>query len=160
VPRSVLNLDEIDVRLLDALQVDADRTLRALGDLVGLSPSAVQRRIQRYKAAGLTRTVVHIDPENAPHLTQALVLLTLAQESPEHHRRLSETLRAHSSVQQCFLLSGRWDYAVLVSAPSVRELRDLGNHLFKSDDNIRRYDTMFIHDTVKQGTFLPAELLI
>ncbi|MBS4104935.1 AsnC family transcriptional regulator, partial [Tsukamurella paurometabola] len=35
-------LDEIDRRLIYELQVDADRTLRDLGDIVGLSPSAVQ----------------------------------------------------------------------------------------------------------------------
>ncbi|OZM71241.1 AsnC family transcriptional regulator [Amycolatopsis antarctica] len=154
-----LRLDEIDVRLLDELQIDADRTLRELGGLVGLSPSAVQRRVQRYKAAGLTRTVVQIAPDKAPRLTQAVVLLALVNESVEHHRRITETLRAHPAVQQCFLLSGRWDYAVLVSAPSVRELRDTGNQLFKADDNIRRYDTMFVLDSVKDGVSIPAQYL-
>lgn len=87
------------------------------------------------------------------------MLLTLADESPEHHRRISESLRSHPSVQQCFLLSGRWDYAVVVSAASVRDLRDLGNQLFNSDDNIRRYDTMFVLDAVKEDVALPAQLL-
>jgi Lrp/AsnC family leucine-responsive transcriptional regulator len=150
---------DIDTRLLDLLQVDADQTLRALGDQVGLSPSAVQRRIQRYKSSGLLRTVAVIEPQQAPSIAQALVVLTLVEESTAHHRRLSHRLHKHSSVQQAYALSGRWDYAVLVCGQSIRDLRDLNNHLFKNDPNIRRFDTMFILDAVKTGAALPAELL-
>ncbi|QHB98927.1 AsnC family transcriptional regulator [Epidermidibacterium keratini] len=152
-------LDDIDRRLLDLLQIDADQTLRELGDQVGLTPSAVQRRIKRFKKAGLMRTVAVLDAQQTTGLTQALVMLTLAEESPTLHRRLANRLRKDPAVQQCYTLSGRWDYAVLVSAASVRELRDLSNRLFKSDDNIRRYDTMFVLDTVKAGTVIPVDLL-
>ncbi|MEV0704122.1 Lrp/AsnC family transcriptional regulator [Saccharopolyspora sp. NPDC050389] len=152
--------DEIDIRLLDLLQSDADQTLRELGDQVGLSPSAVQRRITHYKTAGLMRTVAVVDTDRAGSLAQALVMLTLAEESPDHHRRISERLRAQPEVQQCYAVSGRWDYAVLLAAPTVRALRDLSNALFKADENIRRYDTMFIFDTVKSGSALPGRLLL
>ncbi|MBS4102703.1 Lrp/AsnC family transcriptional regulator, partial [Tsukamurella paurometabola] len=141
------------------LQVDADRTLRDLGDIVGLSPSAVQRRVQKYKRAGLIRTVAQIVPDHVPTLTQALVLLSLGTETPDTHRRLTDALRAHPAIQQCMLLSGKWDYAVVVSAGSVRELRDVCTELFKADENIRRYDTMFILDTVVGGTRIPVQYL-
>lgn len=159
MPNAAVRLDDIDVRLLEELQTDADRTLRELGDCVGLSPSAVQRRMQKHKQAGLTRTVVQIVPDKTPGLTQALILLALVHESPEHHARLSATLRDHPAVQQCYLLSGRWDYAVVVSAGTVRELRDLSARLFQADDNVRRYDTMFVLDAVKSGTRLPSQCL-
>jgi Lrp/AsnC family transcriptional regulator, leucine-responsive regulatory protein len=41
------SLDEIDYLLLGLVQVDAGRPLHELGDEVGLSPSAVQRRLTR-----------------------------------------------------------------------------------------------------------------
>lgn len=151
--------DEIDQLLLDLLQDNADQTLRELGDRVGLSPSAVQRRITRYKEDGLLRTVAVIDIGRIGPIAQALVMLTLAEESLEHHRQIADRLRARPEVQQCYALSGRWDYAALVTAPSVAALHDLGNELFKTDDNIRRYDTMFIFNTVKAGSTVPASLL-
>lgn len=56
-------LDEIDHDLLELLQEDAGRTLRQLAETVRLSPSAVQRRIGRYQAAGLiARKVAVLDP--------------------------------------------------------------------------------------------------
>ncbi|MER6990997.1 Lrp/AsnC family transcriptional regulator [Saccharopolyspora hirsuta] len=160
MPAKQRPLDEIDAQLLDLLQADADRTLRELGDEVGLSPSAVQRRITGYKTAGLLRTVAVVNTDRTPSLTQALVLLTLVEESPEHHRRIADRLRAQPEVQQCYALSGRWDYAVLLTATSIRALRDLSDALFKTDDNIRRYDTMFLLDTVKSGATLPSEFLL
>ncbi|TWS21511.1 Lrp/AsnC family transcriptional regulator [Tsukamurella asaccharolytica] len=159
MPTTSLRLDEIDVRLIDALQIDADRTLRDLGEEVGLSPSAVQRRVQKYKRDGLIRTVAQIVPERAPALTQALVFLALTTETPETHRRLTDALRAHPLIRECLLLAGEWDYVVVVSAASVQELRDVCTALFKADGNIRRYDTMFILDTVVAGARIPAEYL-
>lgn len=150
-------LDEIDLRLLDLLQHNADRTLRELGDEVGLSPSAVQRRYTRYKRSGLVRVVAIVDTKLVSSFTQAIVLLTLVEESLEHHAQLAERLRGRPEVQQCYALSGRWDYAVLVSAPTVAALRDFSNKVFKVDDNIRRYDTLFIFDTVKAGSTIPTD---
>lgn len=152
--------DEIDILLLDLLQADADQTLRELGDQVGLSPSAVQRRITRYKRDGLLRTVAVLETERAGSLVQALVLLTLAEESLDRHHQIRERLRGRPEIQQCYSISGRWDYAVVLVAPTVAALRDLSNALFKSDDNIRRYDTMIIFEPVKNGLAVPAELLL
>jgi Lrp/AsnC family transcriptional regulator, leucine-responsive regulatory protein len=151
--------DAIDERLLDLLQHDADQTLRQLGDQVGLSPSAVQRRVTRYKRSGLLRTVAVLERSVGPSV-QALVLLTLVEESRDHHRRLGERLRVRPEVQQCYALSGQWDYAVVVTARTIVALRELGNELFKDDENIRRYDTLFILDAVKTGQTVPAEHLL
>src|ERR671931_761331 len=122
--------DDTDARLLDILQIDADQTLRELGDQVGLSPSAVQRRLTRYKTRELLRTVSVLDTTQAS-VVQALVVLTLVEESAEHHRNLANRLRARPEVQQCYALSGRWDYAVIMAAPTLQALHGLGNELFK-----------------------------
>lgn len=160
VPKSTMPWDEIDVLLVDLLQADADRTLRQLGDQVGLSPSAVQRRLARYKRSGLIRTVAVLEPRDTPILVRAVVMLTLVEESREHHRRLRERLVSRPEVQQCYALSGQWDYAVIVTAPSVAALHELGNDLFKDDENIRRYDTMFVFDAVKTSHAVPARQLL
>jgi DNA-binding MarR family transcriptional regulator len=55
VVRSV-SLDALDVDLLNLLQRDAGRTLRELGDDVGLSPSAVHRRIARLSISSRSKS--------------------------------------------------------------------------------------------------------
>lgn len=148
-------LDEIDAQLLDLLQHDAGRALHDLGEQVGLSPSAVQRRIARYRKDGLiTRQVTVLDPHRLGSAVLA-VLVTLDQESFEHHRAFAERMRSNPRVQQCYQVAGPWDYVVVLAAPSMRECSRLGNRLFKADDNIRRYETLLVFDTVKTGLALP-----
>jgi Lrp/AsnC family leucine-responsive transcriptional regulator len=41
------------------------------------------------------------------------------------------------------------------SARSARDCSRIGNRLFKADDNIRRYETLLVFDTIKSGLALP-----
>jgi Lrp/AsnC family transcriptional regulator, leucine-responsive regulatory protein len=152
-------MDEIDIRLLDLLQQQADRTLRDLGDEVGLTPSAVQRRIARYKKRGLIRTVSILEPDHSREIVRSIVLVTLVTESREHHRAFKQRVTQRSEVQQCYAVSGRWDYVVVLAAPSVNACKEIGDELFKDDDNIRRYETLIVFDTAKFATATPATML-
>ncbi|MGH8879888.1 MAG: Lrp/AsnC family transcriptional regulator [Stackebrandtia sp.] len=154
---STPNLDEIDTHLLDLLQHDAGRTLRELGTEVGLTPSAVQRRIARYRKSGLiSRQVAVLDPHRLGATILAAVMVTLRRESVEHHRAFAERMRDTPQVQQCYSISGPWDYLVVLAAGSARDCSRLGDRLFKTDDNVQRYETSIVFDTVKAGLTIPV----
>ena len=53
-----ISLDLIDVKLLEELQTDADRSNVELARLVGLSPAATLHRVRRLKGSGLVQSVV------------------------------------------------------------------------------------------------------
>lgn len=151
-----LRLDDVDLLLLDLLQHDSDRTLHALGEAVGLSPSAVQRRIARYRAAGIiAKQAAILDGQLLGPVVQAVMLVTLAHESEEHHRSFTDRMVATAQVQQCYAIAGPWDYVVVLTARSLPDCRQLGNDLFKNDDNIRRYETLLVLDAVKADLTIP-----
>ena len=87
VPRKpALQLDELDRKLLDLLQNDAARPLYELGDLVGLSSSAVQRRLSRYRSSGvIAGQVAVLDPDVVAGTVLACVLVTLERETKKLH---------------------------------------------------------------------------
>ncbi|MEU6149668.1 Lrp/AsnC family transcriptional regulator [Actinosynnema sp. NPDC047251] len=144
-------MDDVDRRLLDQLQRDAGLTLHELGELVGLSPSAVQRRINRYRSSGLvSRQVAVLDGARLGGML-AIVLVVLERESNAHHRRFAERMRATPEVQQCYELAGRWDYLVVLSTADMARCRELGDALFQRDENVKRYETMPVFDAVKTG---------
>ncbi|MBB5956523.1 DNA-binding Lrp family transcriptional regulator [Saccharothrix tamanrassetensis] len=144
-------MDDLDRRLLDQLQRDAGQTLHELGELVGLSASAVQRRITRYRASGLlTREIAVLDAAKLGGML-FVVLVALERESHEHHRRFAERMRGTPEVQQCYELAGRWDYLVVLSTSDMARCRELGDELFQRDDNVQRYETMPVFDAVKTG---------
>lgn len=151
-----LALDEFDHRLLDLLQRDAATTLTALGEAVGLSASAVQRRIKRYRESGLMRTVAVLNPSQLGNVTLATVLVALERESARHHVALHARLRAAPEVQQCYVLAGEWDYLVILATTGLAHTREVAERLFGGDDNLKRYETRMVFEPVKQGLALPT----
>lgn len=154
MPRT--RLDDIDLLLLDLLQHDAARPLHELGAAVGLSPSAVQRRITRYRRTGvLTGQVGVLDPAAICGVLLAVVLVTLINESAGEHHAFHRRMLAEPNVQQCYEVAGPWDYVVILACPGLTESRELADRLFRDDDNVRRFDTLLVNDAVKSGTSLP-----
>jgi len=157
MPRRALDtLDDLDRKLLDLLQQDAGRSLDQLGDTIGLSPSAVQRRLTRYRSAGLiAKEVAVLDPGVMPGTVLACVLVTLERESKRLHSSFRERMRAAPNVQQCYDLAGEWDYLAIIVASSMAHCRTVLDELFMDAPNVKRFDTLFVLDTIKRGLDIP-----
>lgn len=151
-------LDDLDRLLLGLVQQDARRPLHELGDEVGLSPSAVQRRLTRLRRTGAIRAeVAVVAPEAVGAELTSLVLVALADDDPEHHAAFRARMRAEACVQQCYAIVGQWDYAVLLVTRDIAENRELSRRLFVSDFGVRRYETFPSSGAVKSGLTLPIE---
>jgi len=148
--------DEFDHRLLELLQRDAAATLSTLGEAVGLSPSAVQRRITRYRESGLLRTVGMLDPAVLGGITLAAVWVTMERESAKRHAAFCARMRAAPEVQQCYVLAGEWDYLVILATSGVAHCREVADRLFMGDDNLKRYETRLVFEPIKLGLILPT----
>ncbi|HEY2347194.1 MAG TPA: Lrp/AsnC family transcriptional regulator [Xanthomonadaceae bacterium] len=149
-------LDEFDHRLLELLQRDASLTLTALGDTIGLSASAVQRRIGRYRKAGLLREVAVLDPGLLPAVTLAAVWVTMERDTLRLHTAFRARMRAAPEVQQCYAVAGQWDYLVILAARNVAHYREVAERLFVDEGTVKRYETRLVFDTIKQGLGLPT----
>jgi DNA-binding Lrp family transcriptional regulator len=97
VPRKhAFHLDELDRKLLELLQNDAARPLYELGDRVGLSASAVQRRLSRYRSSGvIAKQIAVLDPDAVAGTVLACVLVTLERESKKLHGAFQQRLRVY-----------------------------------------------------------------
>ena len=150
------SLDDFDHRLLELLQRDADLTLTELGDNVGLSASAVQRRIKRYRESGLMRRVAVLNPALLGNITLATVVVAMDRESSRIHAALHARLRAAPEVQQCYVLAGEWDYLVILATSGIAHCREVAERLFAGDGNLKRYETRVVFEPVKLGLTLPT----
>ena len=149
-------LDDFDHRLLALLQRDADVTLTALGEAVGLSASAVQRRIERYRKTGLMRRVAVLDPKLLVGTTLAIAWVAMERDSAKAHAAFCARMRAAPEVQQCYTLAGEWDYLVILTTAGVAHYREVAERLFLDEGVIRRYETRMAFDAVKLGLTLPT----
>jgi DNA-binding Lrp family transcriptional regulator len=155
-----VKLDEIDHLLLDELQTNADRTLRELGEIVGLSPSAVQRRMERYRNSGLvSRTTAVLDPKASHDLVMAIVLVAVERESPRLLEAYQRRLLAAPEVQQLYGCYGGWDYVVVLVTSGMAHHNEVSQRLFAEAPNIRKYSTMLVLDPMRTGSAIPARAL-
>ncbi|WP_073480789.1 Lrp/AsnC family transcriptional regulator [Streptoalloteichus hindustanus] len=157
MPRDGKVLDELDHRLLALLQEDSGRTLGDLGEAVGLSASAVQRRVERYRASGiLARCVAVLEPRHGLDVLLAVCLVTLERESSHAHEEFRSRLLAAPEVQQLYNVAGDTDYVVVLATTGMAHHREVADRLLKDSPNVLRYSTMFVLDPVRTGSVLPT----
>ena len=119
-----VSLDELDVRLLDALQRDADRTNVELARLVGLSPTATMHRLRRLKGSGVVAGIAaRLDPDAAGFPLRVYVQLTLARHTEAAERRLTEVVSELPQVTQADFVAGETDALLSVVARNLEELQ-------------------------------------
>jgi len=124
--RMAIQLDDVDIRLLTALQGDADRTNVELARLVGLSPAATLHRIRRLKQSGVIRVITaQLDPAAAGFPLQVYVAASLARHDPRASRAFEDQLRAMPQITAADNVAGEMDYLLSVVARDVAELQQV-----------------------------------
>jgi DNA-binding Lrp family transcriptional regulator len=121
-----IKLDEIDIKLLTALQADADRTNVELAKLSGLSPAATLHRVRALKESGVIRIIrAQVDPALAGFPLQVWVTATLTRHDPRSSAVFEEHVRAVPQILAADNLAGETDYLLSVVARDVAELQQV-----------------------------------
>lgn len=140
---SGVSLDPADLNILAIIQLDNQLSHAAIGDKVGLSTSAVRRRIRAMEEAGIiSGNIAVVDPE----LFGVVLILEIALdfETPERYAALDNLIEDSAHVQQCYHVSGEMDYILIVHGPSLRWYEQwLGEH-FTSNEDIKRVNTRVV----------------
>ncbi|MDK8434371.1 MULTISPECIES: Lrp/AsnC family transcriptional regulator [unclassified Brevibacterium] len=145
-------LDEIDLRLLDALQSDARLPQSALGSRVGLSTAAVNRRLRRLTETGvISGTAVTVAPEKLGRPVRVIAQVAVESEQLEKLDALRSALTARPEVQQCYYVAGEWDFILILIVRDMGEYTALTRELFFGNDNVRRFSTHVVMDAAKVG---------
>jgi Lrp/AsnC family transcriptional regulator, leucine-responsive regulatory protein len=119
-----LSLDFIDVRLLNELQVDADRPNVELARQVGLSAAATLNRVRRLKESGAVRAIqARLDSAAAGFALQVYVLVTLGRHDEAANRRFQEEVVKLPQVIAADWVTGEVDAILMVVARDVAELQ-------------------------------------
>ncbi|MFY8094458.1 MAG: Lrp/AsnC family transcriptional regulator [Niveispirillum sp.] len=150
------DLDLFDRKLLTLVQKDADQTAETLAEQVGLSASAVSRRLKRLKADGvITATVALVDPAKVGKPTFFIAGLEIERERPEMLASLRRWLAAEDQVQEVFYVTGGTDFILVIAAPDVEAYEALMGRLMADNPTVRRYTTNVALGISKRGLSVP-----
>jgi Lrp/AsnC family leucine-responsive transcriptional regulator len=124
---AVDSLDDIDFRLLEALQEDGRASYAELGRTVGLSPSAVTERVRRLEETGvITGYHCAVDPERLGLGIRALVRLRYPH---GNYRPFDDLLASTPEIIEAHHVTGDDCFVLMVLARSMRHLEEVTGRL-------------------------------
>ena len=152
-----IELDNTDIKLLDAMQTDASLSNQALAELTHISPPTCLRRVKRLKDAGLIeREIALLSTDKLAHITghglTAIVEITLDRQTGDYLSAFEQRVQGDAAVQQCYRTSPGPDFVLILHVGNMPAYLALSQRLFTSDANIRNVKAFF---SVKRSKFEP-----
>lgn len=152
-----MELDAYDIKLLALLQRNSKTPQRQLSEAVSLSPSAVNRRIAGYEAAGIiTSTVAVLDPVRVGRPITIAVEVKVESERLDLLDAARQRFAACPQVQQAYYITGDFDFLLLVNVRDMVEYEQLTRELFFSPGNVKTFKTHVVMQTVKASLAVPV----
>ncbi len=116
-------IDEIALKVLDALQKDARASFAELGRRVGLSPSAAAERVRRLEDQGIIRGY-HVELDPAALGLSILVHIRMTCDG-EKYKQFLTFIKGVDAVRECDHVTGGDALMMKVLVRSIQELEDL-----------------------------------
>jgi len=151
-----VELDEIDVALLAALQTDARVPQATLGAWVGLSAGAVNRRLRRLTDAEIiTRTCAVLAPELLAHPLTVITQIEVVSEQVGLLDPMEQAFTRCPQVQQCYYVTGEWDFVLVLLVRDMVQYTRLTRELFFASNNVKRFKTLVVMKPAKVTLDVP-----
>jgi Lrp/AsnC family leucine-responsive transcriptional regulator len=153
-------LDKLDKAILRRLQANGRETYDVIGAKVGLSASAVLRRVKRLEDVGvIDRYVALVKPEAVGLGLTAYLNVRLEKHSESHKRNPMDLFRsavqAWPEVVECVALTGEMDYLLRVVVGDMAHYSRFMMETLLRHPSVQDCKTSFVLDRVKATTAVP-----
>lgn len=143
-------MDDKDLHILRLVQDNARLTAETLGDRVGLSPAAVQKRLKKLKETGvIQREIAVLSPAKLNRDLTVIVEVILERENRQQLESFKKKMRSAPSVQQCYYTTGEADFLLILTVRDIKEYEAFTQEHFFDASNISRFKTSIVMDRVK-----------
>jgi Lrp/AsnC family leucine-responsive transcriptional regulator len=118
---AITTLDEIDRRILRALQADGRLSIQDLSERVGLSASPVSRRVRALEQAGIIGGYAAlIDESRLGYGVSVFVSVQLDRQVDEALESFEAAIRDQPEVVDCWLMTGNRDYLLRIATEDLQ----------------------------------------
>lgn len=153
-------LDKLDKGILRLLQENGRETYDVIGERVGLSSSAVLRRVKRLEEAGvIDHYVALVRPEAVGLGLTAYLSVRLEKHTERHKRNPMDLFRASvqtwPEVVECAALTGEMDYLLRVVVQDMAHYSRFIMDTLLKHPSVQDCKTSFVLDRVKATTAVP-----
>ena len=146
----MIELDDIDRRILGALQGEGRLPMVDLANRVGLSPTPCQRRVKRLEEEGvIDRYAALVSPPALGLALQAMVQVILEDHSEKTVDAFEAAIRARPEVVACYAMTGDMDFLLHVLAPDLASFSEFAMKALLRMPGVRGTRSSFIMQAVK-----------
>ena len=151
-----LHLDQTDRRILDLLQTEPGINASEIGEKIGLSQSAVWRRIQSLREDGVIREQpVKLDREKVGLNTMVFAHVKLTSHGRSKLADFSEAVRKYPEVLDCYVLLGNVDFLLRIVTEDIKAYERFFFEKLSQLPGIQEVNSSIVLSDIKHTTVLP-----
>ncbi len=153
----MMEIDDIDRRILNLLQQDARLTVQEIADKVGLSASPCHRRMRRLEESGIiTKTIALVDQKAVGLPVSVFVSIKLERQKEEDLERFARAISSWREVLECYLMTGPRDYLLRVVVADLAAYEQFLKQKLTRLDGLSSIESSFALDQIKYTNALPV----
>ena len=153
------DLDRTDLRLLHALQRNAQSTAAELSDLLNLSASQIGRRRQRLEAEGyITGVTARVDAKKLGLSVQAFIQVQTGAHAAETHGAFRKLVDRQPEIIAAWTMTGEADYMLRVVCADLAALNRLVQDVLLPHPSIGRVQSQIVMEELKDAIALPLDV--
>ncbi len=123
------NLNSIDEKIIGLLKSDSRKSFVEIANSIGMSESAVRRRVKNLQDTGvIQKFTIDVGPSNK---TSAITLISVS--SVADTSNVSDQLLKLKGVEIVYEITGQYDIATIIVAPTILEINSYIDEIRKID---------------------------
>lgn len=155
----MISLDRIDASILGVVQKNNRVTSEELGNTVGLSATACQRRLKALRKEGVIEGDVSIvSPKAVGRHVFMLVLVSLERERADIIDKFKKSIRNTPEVMTGYYVTGDSDFVLVITSKDMEDYERFTRRFFYENSDIKSFKTLVVMDRVKAGFELPIDV--
>jgi Lrp/AsnC family transcriptional regulator len=149
-------LDDMDRKIVRALQQHPEMSIADISESIGLSPTPCWRRVKRLEVDGvIVRRAVIFDAKKLGLSINVLAHIRLHRHDEETLEALERDAGKHPEILECFSMSGESDYVMRVVAVGIEEYEHFLKKVLLHLPGVASVNSSFTLKTIKSTTNLP-----
>ncbi len=154
------NLDAMDRKILEILQVDCTLPVAEIGRKVGLSTTPCWRRIQKLEETGvIQRRVAVLDAKKVNAGVTVFVAITTSNHSMEWLESFHAAMQDFPEIVEFYRMSGQVDYLLRVVVPDIERYDAFYKKLI-ARVGLTDVSSSFAMEQIKFTTALPLNFAV
>ena len=155
-----VHLDHTDRRILELLQTEPGINASELGERIGLSQSAVWRRMQSLREEGVIREQpVKLDREKVGLNTMVFAHVKLTSHGRGNLAEFSDAVQEFPEVLDCYVLLGNVDFLLRIVTEDIKAYEQFFFEKLSQLPGIQEVNSSIVLSDIKHTTVLPIQVI-